>query len=198
MDFKKLQEFMELLGRLKHMRRTGWVLRNITDSESIASHMYRMAVLSFLVDTQENLNKQRIMQMALVHDLAECIVGDITPYCGVSAEEKHKREDNAMMEICQLLGSKGSEILEIFREYESQESPEAKYVKDLDRLDLISQAYEYEKRDGTPGKLEEFFTSTVDKISNPFLKKMASEITSQREERSESRAEVDSRASDIV
>ncbi len=30
--------------------------------------------------------------MALVHDLAECLVGDITPFCGVSREEKHKRE----------------------------------------------------------------------------------------------------------
>ena len=32
------------------------------------------------------------MKIALVHDLAECIVGDITPYCGVSPEEKDRRE----------------------------------------------------------------------------------------------------------
>lgn len=30
--------------------------------------------------------------MALVHDLAECIVGDITPHDDVSDTEKHKRE----------------------------------------------------------------------------------------------------------
>lgn len=53
--------------------------------------------------------------MALVHDLAECIVGDITPHCGVSVEEKHRREDEAMAEICQLLGNKGLEMLNIFR-----------------------------------------------------------------------------------
>ncbi|XP_074115527.1 5'-deoxynucleotidase HDDC2 [Cotesia typhae] len=181
MNFMKLQEFMELVGQLKHIKRTGWVLRNIEGSETIAAHMYRMAVLSLLVDTQENLDKNKIMQMALVHDLAECIVGDITPHCGISPEEKHRLEDDAMMKICQLLGNQGSNILEIFREYESQQSNEAKYVKDLDRLDLISQAYEYEKRDGTPGKLEEFFANTVDKISHPFLKKMAAEITSQRQ-----------------
>lgn len=34
----------------------------------------------------------RLIKMALVHDLAECLVGDITPFCGVSREEKHKRE----------------------------------------------------------------------------------------------------------
>jgi len=36
------------------------------------------------------------MQIALLHDLAESKVGDITPMCGVSEEEKHKRENEAM------------------------------------------------------------------------------------------------------
>ena len=55
------------------------------------------------------------MQMTLVHDLAECIVGDITPHCGVPVEEKHRREEEAMKEICQLLGDRGPEMLEIFQ-----------------------------------------------------------------------------------
>ncbi|XP_031841448.1 5'-deoxynucleotidase HDDC2 isoform X2 [Nomia melanderi] len=164
-----------------HMKRTGWVIRNITDPETIAGHMYRMAMLSFLVDNDEQLDKVKIMQMALIHDLAECIVGDITPHCGVAPDEKHRREDEAMEEICKLLGDKGPMILEMFREYEKQESPEAKYVKDLDRLDLIMQAYEYEKRDNVPGELEEFFVATNGKIRHPFINKMASEITATRQ-----------------
>lgn len=55
------------------------------------------------------------MQMTLIHDLAECIVGDITPYCGIPPDEKHRMEDEAMEEICKLLGDKGPEILQIFR-----------------------------------------------------------------------------------
>lgn len=181
MDLQNLQEFMELIGRLKHMKRTGWVIRNVPDPETIAGHMYRMAMLSFLVDNDEQLDKVKIMQMALIHDLAECIVGDITPHCGVSPDEKHRREDAAMEMICKLLGNKGPMILDMFREYEKQESPEAKYVKDLDRLDLIMQAYEYEKRDNVPGVLEEFFVANNGKIKHPFINKMASEITAQRE-----------------
>lgn len=57
----------------------------------------------------------RIMQMTLIHDLAECIVGDITPYCGIPPDEKHRMEDEAMENICKLLGDKGPEILQIFR-----------------------------------------------------------------------------------
>lgn len=181
MDLQNLQEFMELIGRLKHMKRTGWVIRNVPDPETIAGHMYRMAMLSFLVDNDEQLDKVKIMQMALIHDLAECIVGDITPHCGVSPDEKHRREDAAMEKICKLLGNKGPTILEMFREYEKQESPEAKYVKDLDILDLMMQAYEYEKRDNVPGVLEEFFVATSGKIRHPFISKMATEITAKRE-----------------
>ncbi|KAF7993991.1 hypothetical protein HCN44_011260 [Aphidius gifuensis] len=180
MEFAQLHEFMELLGRLKHLKRTGWVLKDIKEPESIAGHMYRMAVLAMLVDNHDNMDKSKIIQMALVHDLAECIVGDITPQCGVPVDEKHRREDEAMIEICNLLGDKGPEMLKLFREYELQESMEAKYVKDLDRLDLISQAYEYEVRDNIPGKLEEFFANSTHKIEHPKIKKMASEIVARR------------------
>lgn len=54
--------------------------------------------------------------MTLVHDLAESIVGDITPECGISAEQKHKMEDEAMQQICNLLGEEtGAEMLQLFR-----------------------------------------------------------------------------------
>jgi len=67
------------------------------------------------------------------------------------------------------------------QEYERQESPEAQYVKDLDRLDLLMQAYEYEKRDNMPGKLDEFFISTNGKIRHPFINKIAADINEERD-----------------
>lgn len=53
--------------------------------------------------------------MSLIHDLAECLVGDITPHCGIPIDEKHKLEDEAMVDICKLLGDKGPELLAMFR-----------------------------------------------------------------------------------
>lgn len=52
---------------------------------------------------------------ALVHDLAECIVGDITPHCGVSPEEKHRREDEAMKLITELTGLAGDTMYELYK-----------------------------------------------------------------------------------
>ena len=47
----------------------------------------------------ENLDLSKILQICIVHDLPESIVGDITPYDGVSKEEKKKMESKAMREI---------------------------------------------------------------------------------------------------
>ncbi len=46
------------------------------------------------------------------------------------------------------------------QEYEKGESPEALVVKDLDKFDMISQAFEYEQSEEKPKSLQEFFDST--------------------------------------
>ena len=60
--------------------------------ESVADHMYRMSMLSMLI-TDATVNKDHLMKICMVHDLAEAIVGDITPHCGVSKEDKRKLEE---------------------------------------------------------------------------------------------------------
>lgn len=49
-------------------------------------------MLSFLV-TDPTVQKEKLMKICMVHDLAEAIVGDITPYDGVSKEDKRKLEE---------------------------------------------------------------------------------------------------------
>lgn len=175
-------KFLELVGNLKHMKRTGWVLRDINECETIAGHMYRMSVMTFLLnENQDGLDRIKCMELALVHDLAECLVGDITPYCGISREEKKLREENAMREIVSLVEPNGHRMLELFEEYEKGETPEAKFVKDLDCLDMMLQAFEYEKRDGCINKHQEFFNSTQGKFRHPLVKNIVKEIITQRQ-----------------
>lgn len=58
----------------------------------------------------------RVMRMCLVHDLAESIVGDITPHCGVSVEDKHQREITAMTSLAALPSKPaGEEMLALFK-----------------------------------------------------------------------------------
>lgn len=142
-----------------------------------------MALMSWFVPEATNLDQTKCMKLALIHDLAEAIVGDITPYCGILKEEKQRREHEAMIEISSLVPKLSrDEILALFEEYESQESAEALWVKDCDRYDMIQQAFEYEKRDEVPGKHQEFFESTRGKFRNPFFVRLVEELNKQREE----------------
>lgn len=143
-------------------------------------------MLSFLIPESSSLDAVKCMKLALIHDLAEAIVGDISPYCGIDREEKLRREHKAIIEISSLLPKlSGEEILSLFDEYESQQSAEAIWVKDCDRYDMIQQAFEYEKRDETPMKHQEFFDSTKGKFKNPFFVNLVEELNKQREEYTE-------------
>lgn len=67
-----------------------------------------------------------------------------------------------------------------FQEYEENSTPESKFVKDLDRLDMVLQAFEYEKRDNCPKKHQEFFDSTDGKFNHPLVCDLVQEIKTQR------------------
>uniref|UniRef100_A0A182R7P2 5'-deoxynucleotidase HDDC2 n=1 Tax=Anopheles funestus TaxID=62324 RepID=A0A182R7P2_ANOFN len=177
-------KFMEVLGNVKHLKRTGWVLRKVKDCETVSGHMYRMAMMSFFLEDSHGLDR-----IPLVHDLAEGIVGDITPYCGISREEKLLKEFSAMTEIADLLGPNKDRMMALFNEYEEGKTPEAKFVKDLDRLDMVMQAYEYEKRDNCPMKLQEFFDSTENKFSHPLVVDIVNTIKDQRTKSSKTTAD---------
>lgn len=152
---------MSLVGQLKRVRRTGWVKRNVSNPESVSDHMYRMSLLAFLAEPSAGLDRERCIKLALVHDMAESIVGDLTPSDNVCKQEKHRREETAMKHISGLVGDRiGNELFQLWEEYELQTSKEAEFVKDLDKFEMIMQAYEYEQLDKKPKYLQEFFDST--------------------------------------
>lgn len=126
------------------------------------------------------LDRNKCIKMAIVHDLAEAIVGDITPHDGVSKEEKNRREQEAINTMCNMLGGgpRAKEIHDLWLEYEANSSPEAKVVKDFDKVEMILQALEYENAQGKD--LDEFFQSTAGKFQTELGKAWASEIQKRR------------------
>lgn len=174
-----LLEFFKLIGKLKSTKRTGWVLRGVRQPESIADHMYRMSVMAFLATPE--LDKDRCVKMAVVHDMAECIVGDLVPSDPITKEEKHRQERAAMDHIKGLVDAEtGQELYKLWEEYEYQQTAEARFVKDLDRFDMILQAHEYEEADQKPGFLQEFYDSTQGKFSHPVVCGWVEELNRQR------------------
>ncbi|XP_054474181.1 HD domain-containing protein 2 [Anoplopoma fimbria] len=173
-------QFMKLIGQLKRVPRTGWVYRNVKKPESVSDHMYRMAMMSLTI-TDPTVDKSRCIKLALVHDMAECIVGDIAPSDNISKAEKHRREEEAMKHLSALLpeGLK-QEMYGLWEEYETQSSQEARLVKEFDLLEMIMQAHEYEELEGTPGRLQEFFDSTNGRFQHPEVLQLLSSLNEER------------------
>jgi putative hydrolase of HD superfamily len=182
-------EFARLIGKLKTTPRTGWVRRGVPRYESVADHSWRVATLSLLLfGRDDNIDANKCIQMALVHDLAECIVGDIAPDDNVSKADKEQMEHDAMEKIALTLGQScpnneaRQRVLDLFQEYEQRETKEAKAVKDLDLLDMIIQADEYEQAFGLD--LSEFFLGTpVTRFRDLTIEAVAKEVHEQRQER---------------
>jgi len=155
------------------------VNHNVHLPESISDHMYRMSIMAFLLD-DKTIRRDHCIKMALVHDLSESIVGDITPHDGVTKEDKYILEKRAMERIQELIDDKsiGLEISQLWEEFELGETLEAKFVKDLDKFEMIFQAFEYEKDQGI--KLNSFFDSTKGVFQTPQVQNWAVQLLQER------------------
>ncbi|KAF3041800.1 hypothetical protein E8E11_005348 [Didymella keratinophila] len=181
--------FFHLLERLKTTKRAGWRRFGIESCESIADHMYRMSILTMLAPSSvtSKIDILRCTRMALIHDMAESLVGDITPVDPVSKEEKSRRETVTMDYICTNLlgkfngGLNGAEIRAIWQEYEDSVTPESLFVHDIDKVELLLQMVEYERSRACETDLGEF-TWVAQKIRSPEVKTWAEAVFRERQE----------------
>lgn len=193
-----------MLERLKTTKREGWRRFGLNHGESIGDHMYRMAIITLLCPPTlaPKLDLARCTRMALVHDMAEALVGDITPMDNVVKPEKSRREAETMDFFCeQLLGKvggglQGKEIKEVWWEYENDETLEAHFVHDVDKMELLLQMVEYER--SAEGRLDlgEFERVAV-KVVLPEVKEWAAEVIAERKAFWEARGQKASSMGDV-
>ena len=137
---------------LKEVRRAGWARVGIQDAESVADHSFGVAFAAMVL-TPPGLDRLRVLELALLHDLPEVEVGDITPHDGVTHDEKRRREDAAAA----ALFADHPHLLGLWHELEAATSPESRFVKTLDHVDLRLQARHYGARGFAVG---DFLAST--------------------------------------
>lgn len=125
--------------------------------------------------------------MAVIHDMAESLVGDITPVDDVSKEEKSRRESETMDYICTNLlgqfngGLNGQDVRAIWQEYEDSKTPESLFVHDIDKIELLVQMVEYERKYQCEKDLGEF-TWVAGRIQSDEVMVWAKQIFRERKE----------------
>ncbi|MDE0857881.1 MAG: HD domain-containing protein [Candidatus Poseidoniaceae archaeon] len=142
---------LEWLG-LKNVARAGWVRAGVDSPESVAAHSWGMAILALKL-CPPGLDLARVLSLCLIHDLPEVRVGDLTPHddCSTKAQDERK----AMLEMA-------PQWIDLFDDYENGTTPEAKFVKQLDKLDMGLQAKVYEREQGLD--LTEFLKSAQKRL----------------------------------
>lgn len=141
----KSSKSLRSLLDLKAVPREGWRRFAIPQAsvESVADHSYGVALLVLLLCPPE-LNRARAVEMALLHDLAEVVTGDILPSAEVAAARKAADELEALRSLSAPLGWQ-ERACELLAEYHAQSSPEARFVKAVDKLDMALQSLSYEE-----------------------------------------------------
>jgi putative hydrolase of HD superfamily len=147
--------FLFEIGNLRHVARTwnqfgGLNVANDTD------HSFRTAMIAWLIAEREGVDTNRVVKMALIHDMQEIRTGDIN-----YLQRLYVTRDEETAIVDQTAGLPiQNEMLELWREYEERETLAAKIVKDADVLDqdlevmeMISRGEDfgqimYDKRDG--------------------------------------------------
>lgn len=161
-----LVSFFRIVCNLKTIKRSGWIHKvNINSPESVADHSYSMCMMSMILAEIMNLDSGYIMKMVIIHDLAESMVGDHMPD-NKSSEEKQLLEDKAMKKIISKLpNSLRKNYLRIWNEYINNITVNAKFVHNMDKLEMALQAKEYEFEGYPKEVLQPFIKSATDYIS---------------------------------
>jgi len=164
-----IEVLVEAVG-LKALARTGWVRCRVPDPESVAAHSWGVSLLVCVL-LPEGMDRAKALTYATLHDLPEVRVGDIAPSDGVSPEDKARQEHAAMADLGRQLPD---HVAAAFAAYEAQADEEARFVRQLDRLDMALQALAY-ARAGHPG-LDEFVDSADAFIEHPALTPLVAQI----------------------
>jgi putative hydrolase of HD superfamily len=166
-----LLPLLRTFAGLKRLRRTGWVDRGVPpdEVESVADHSLLTALTAWLAAAGDmTLDRDRVLKLALVHDLAEALIGDAPPYeasdvpdradpqalraffsvrhlrSPENAAAKRAAELEAVDHLLALMPAViAPEFRDLWEEYSTQTTPESRFVKQVDRLEAFLQACRY-------------------------------------------------------
>ncbi len=201
---KNFVNFFNNIGKLRKIPRRGSVLIGSKQPSNISDHLFRTAIMAWTLGKEKkNLNLRKVLEIALVHDFCELYVGDKSPYDYMAtlpkdkkkwpdifdkwpryslvekekmALEKRKKEGKALDKLIQSLPPKIRKSLKSnWLEYENNLTKEAKFVKQVNRLEALLQALEH----GQEEKIrvyKSWWIGSREKIDDPILIKFMSSL----------------------
>lgn len=169
-------DYKDVVSRLEILPRTGWVQWKVKDPETVWEHILAVRRLAITYKDNLNLNEdefRELLDMIEIHDWPEAQVGDGVilgdePNVVKLRNEKKKREMEAMERICSN-APHGQKIIALYIRYASGNDHIARLVKQLEKLQAVFKASEYERTQSKKGLTAEFAHYTRDLLHDTFL-----------------------------
>jgi len=141
-DLIKQLEFIKVIDKLKSIFRKTRILDN-SRNENDAEHSFHIAMMAVVLSKYSNtpVDVNKVIKMALVHDLPEIYAGDVMVYNKKQGEISREDEKAADKIFGMLPQQQGDELKALWREFEEKKTPEAKFAAAIDRLEPIMQNY---------------------------------------------------------
>ncbi len=143
--------------KMKNLLRRGWTIREVPNrTESDAEHCYSMIMLALELMSKNDLklDELKVLKMIAYHEIGEIDAGDFTPVDNITRKEKYEKEYIGVKRISDQYEM--PEILALWEEFEENKTPEAQFVKKLDKFDCVLQSKVYSEMYNKPELFEEF------------------------------------------
>lgn len=174
-ELENILNFILQIGKLKKMPRLYWVIRDIKKPETVASHIFTVALMSWIFGARKKTkySMEKLLKMALCHEVSAVYTGDTTPYDKILPKEKKKKKK--ILEKWPRLSQKAKtkrfirefkiekkafsklssrlkppvkkEIIQLWKEYRNRSAPEGHFLSQLNALAVLLQALLYEERE---------------------------------------------------
>lgn len=147
-ETRKLLQIMLKCGELKVIPRMGWRVRGIRDGESVAEHSFAVAFVAMMLADRMRVpvDREKLLKIALLHDLPEYMLGDIhAPAVKMLGEDVKQSAEVRILEDLFADIEGGADYVALWREFAERSSLEGRLVRAVDKLEMFTQAYQYER-----------------------------------------------------
>lgn len=164
---KRQLDFLIEVDKMKNILRQT-LLMDKSRQENDAEHSWHFALMAltlFEYNRLDNVDINRVIKMALLHDLVEIYAGDTFAYDVKGNEGKDAREaESADRLFAMLPDEQSAEFRSLWEEFDKMETPDAKYASAIDRLEPFISNY---KTDGYTWVLHKVSVENVYKRMDP-------------------------------
>lgn len=170
----KIIDVLLTSGKLKSVKRAGWVREKMPDPESVAAHTWRICFLILLLEDVLKVDSEKLMRMALIHDISEAITGDYVIERGDKKVGEHDFEGeekivkNLFAEV-----DKNEKIFKFWKEQSLENSfkktRESDILYQLGKIATAWQALEYELSGIDSKRCDEWWINAETHVKEPVL-----------------------------